>query len=160
MSSTELNEVGSAIAEALQSRYGNDFNVIICEDPTALPHTVAAALKLQEFFKHEVRFIDGYNKLQHGHKYVKALIKELREGDRIVIVGNSVSSYEFTKWTVESVRSVKNVRILGSFSILAQEKQPEEKPQKRKRRERHFKPGGSVITIEDINNFYYLRQHI
>lgn len=127
-----LNAIGRALSESLHDLYDKKgINVITCDDATIMPIVVSATLLFQESFHKEIRFIDARKKTE------KELQKNLKKGDKIVVISDRAASYKLFSRLRKLTESIKDASVLGHYTIIGSQ-------------------GGklALITLKDIEKYY------
>lgn len=115
---SQLMRLGEYYAQAIHSKYGDDFDVVFGPAYKGIPIGVATAIAFSKLYGKEIRYCSNRKEVKdHGDTGI-LLGSKLKDGDRVVVVEDVTTSGKSMEETIPIVREQANVEILGLMVSL------------------------------------------
>lgn len=135
----QLHRLGIFYAQAIEDRFGLDFDVVFGPAYKGIPLSVVTAMAISELFGKEVRYCSNRKEAKdHGDAGI-LLGAELHDGDRVVIVEDVTTSGKSIEETHPILTAAADVEVVGLMVSLNRQE---------------VGKGGSVSALEEVSQRY------
>ena len=115
----QLHRLGLYYAQAINDRFGLDFDVIFGPAYKGIPLSVITAMGISELYGKQVRYCSNRKEAQdHGADAGNLLGTELRDGDRVIIVEDVTTSGKSIEETHPILMAAADVEVKGLMVSL------------------------------------------
>lgn len=115
----QLHRLGLYYAQAINDRFGLDFDVIFGPAYKGIPLSVITAMGISELYGKQVRYCSNRKEAKdHGADAGNLLGTELRDGDRVIIVEDVTTSGKSIEETHPILMAAADVEIKGLMVSL------------------------------------------
>ena len=115
----QLRRLGQYYAEAINEKFGLDFDVLFGPAYKGIPLAVVTAMAYSELFGKEVRYCsDRKEEKDHGADKGSFLGSKLQDGDRVIMIEDVTTSGKSMEETVPKVKGAADVTIVGLMVSL------------------------------------------
>lgn len=110
---SQLRRLGCYYAEAIQDKYGFDFDVLFGPAYKGIPLSVAAAMAIDEKFGREIRYCSNRKEVKdHGDTGI-LLGSPLQDGDKVVIIEDVTTAGTSIQETLPILKAQGAVDVIG-----------------------------------------------
>lgn len=147
----QLKRLGEFYAEAINSAFGLDFDVLFGPAYKGIPLTVATSMAYYELYGKEIRYCSNRKEIKdHGDTGI-LLGSKLKDGDRVVMIEDVTSSGKSMEETVPIVRGQANVEIVGLIvSLNRNEKGKSDKTALKEISELYGFPTAAIVSMPEV----------
>ncbi|MBR5260227.1 MAG: orotate phosphoribosyltransferase [Eggerthellaceae bacterium] len=115
----QLHRLGLYYAQAINDRFGLDFDVIFGPAYKGIPLSVITAMGISELYGKQVRYCSNRKEAKdHGADAGNLLGTELRDGDRVIIVEDVTTSGKSIEETHPILMAAADVEVKGLMVSL------------------------------------------
>ncbi|MBQ9955545.1 MAG: orotate phosphoribosyltransferase [Eggerthellaceae bacterium] len=115
----QLHRLGLYYAQAINDRFGLDFDVVFGPAYKGIPLSVITAMGISELYGKQVRYCSNRKEAKdHGADAGNLLGTELRDGDRVIIVEDVTTSGKSIEETHPILMAAANVEVKGLMVSL------------------------------------------
>ncbi len=115
----QLHKLGLAYAQAINSAFGLDFDVVFGPAYKGIPLSVITCMALNELYGKEARYCADRKEVKdHGADKGQLLGAELHDGDRVVIVEDVTTSGKSIDETYPKLKAAADVEVVGLMVSL------------------------------------------
>lgn len=153
---SQLRRLGKYYAEAINSEFGTDFDVLFGPAYKGIPLTVAATMAISERFDKDIRYCSNRKEIKdHGDKGI-LLGSPIEDGDRIVIIEDVTTAGTSIEETLPIIKAQGNVEMVGMVvSVDRMERGQGEQSALKEIEERYGFPTTSIVTMADVVEHLY-----
>ena len=158
----QLRRLGQYYAEAVNSKFGLDFDVLFGPAYKGIPLAVVTAIAYHELYGKEVRYCsDRKEAKDHGADKGGFLGSKLKDGDRVVMIEDVTTSGKSMEETVPKVRGAADVTIVGLMVSLNRMEvgQGGKVSALDEIHEKYGFEGRAIVTMEEVTEYLYNREH-
>ena len=158
----QLRRLGQYYAEAVNSKFGLDFDVLFGPAYKGIPLAVVTAIAYHELYGKEVRYCsDRKEAKDHGADKGGFLGSKLKDGDRVVMIEDVTTSGKSMEETVPKVRGAADVTIVGLMVSLNRMEvgQGGKVSALDEIHEKYGFEGKAIVTMEEVTEYLYNREH-
>ena len=154
----QLRRLGGYYAQAIEAKFGTDFDVLFGPAYKGIPLSVAASMALNERYGADVRYCSNRKEIKdHGDKGI-LLGSPLADGDRVVIIEDVTTAGTSIQETMPILRSQANVQVLGLVvSVDRMERGQGEKSALSEIQEKYGMETTAIVTMADVVEHLYNR---
>lgn len=135
----QLHRLGIFYAQAIEDRFGLDFDVVFGPAYKGIPLSVVTAMAISELFGKEVRYCSNRKEAKdHGDAGI-LLGAQLHDGDRVVIVEDVTTSGKSIEETHPILTAAADVEVVGLMVSLNRQE---------------VGKGGSVSALDEVSQRY------
>ena len=158
----QLKRLGEFYAEAINSAFGLDFDVLFGPAYKGIPLAVVTAIAYHELYGKEVRYCsDRKEAKDHGADKGGFLGSKLKDGDRVVMIEDVTTSGKSMEETVPKVRGAADVTIVGLMVSLNRMEvgQGGKVSALDEIHEKYGFEGKAIVTMAEVTEYLYNREH-
>ena len=109
----QLRKLGQYYAEAIESKFGLDFDVLFGPAYKGIPLSVAATIAISEKYNKDIRYCSNRKEIKdHGDKGI-LLGSPMTDGDRVVIIEDVTTAGTSIEETLPIIKAQGNVNPIG-----------------------------------------------
>ncbi|HCI74023.1 MAG TPA: orotate phosphoribosyltransferase [Lachnospiraceae bacterium] len=109
----QLKKLGEYYAQAIQSRFGTDFDVLFGPAYKGIPLSVTASIALSSLYGASVRYCSNRKEVKdHGDKGI-LLGGPIQDGDRVVIIEDVTTAGTSIRETLPIIQAQADAKVLG-----------------------------------------------
>ena len=109
----QLKKLGEYYAEAIKSKYGTDFDILIGPAYKGIPLSVTATIALNDKFGADIGYCSNRKEIKdHGDKGI-LLGSPIMDGDKIVIIEDVTTAGTSINETLPIIKAQGNVDVVG-----------------------------------------------
>lgn len=153
----QLRRLGLFYAQAIEARFGLDFDVVFGPAYKGIPLSVCTTMAIDELFNKEVRYCANRKEVKdHGDTGV-LLGTELRDGDRVLIVEDVTTSGKSIEETYPILKAQANVEVVGLMVSLNREEVGKEgnTTALKEVSEKYGFPTDAIVTMSEVVDYLY-----
>ena len=154
----QLRRLGGYYAQAIEAKFGTDFDVLFGPAYKGIPLSVAASMALSERYGADVRYCSNRKEIKdHGDKGI-LLGSPLADGDRVVIIEDVTTAGTSIQETMPILKSQADVQVLGLVvSVDRMERGQGEKSALSEIREKYGMETTAIVTMAEVVEHLYNR---
>lgn len=156
----QLHRLGLYYAQAINNRFGLDFDVVFGPAYKGIPLAVVTAMALQELYGKEVRYCCNRKEVKdHGADAGNLLGSDLHDGDRVVMVEDVTTSGKSIDETYPLLKAAGQVEVAGLVVSLNRMEVGRDgvKTAQEEIEERYGFPVASIVTMAEVVECLYNR---
>lgn len=156
----QLHRLGLYYAQAINDRFGLDFDVVFGPAYKGIPLAVVTAMALQELYGKEVRYCCNRKEVKdHGADAGNLLGSDLHDGDRVVMVEDVTTSGKSIDETYPLLKAAGQVEVAGLVVSLNRMEVGRDgvKTAQEEIEERYGFPVASIVTMAEVVECLYNR---
>ncbi|WP_165060878.1 orotate phosphoribosyltransferase [Adlercreutzia sp. ZJ154] len=135
----QLHRLGLYYAQAINDRFGLDFDVVFGPAYKGIPLSVITAMAINELYGKQVRYCSNRKEIKdHGDTGV-LLGSNLKDGDRVLIVEDVTTSGKSIDETYPILKAAADVQVVGLMVSLNREE---------------IGKGGTISALEEVSETY------
>ena len=116
---SQLMRLGEYYAKAIHDTYGDDFDVLFGPAYKGIPISVVTAVAYSKLYGKEIRYCsDRKEEKDHGADKGSFLGSSLKDGDKVIMIEDVMTSGKSMEETVPKVKGAANVEIIGLMVSL------------------------------------------
>lgn len=156
----QLRRLGKYYAQAIQAKYGTDFDVLFGPAYKGIPLTVAASMALSEVYGADVRYCSNRKEVKdHGDKGI-LLGSPIANGDRIVIIEDVTTAGTSIGETMPILKAQGEVQVLGLVvSVDRMERGKGTRSALHEIRETYGMETTAIVTMAEVVEHLYNRPY-
>lgn len=153
---SQLRRLGEYYAEAINSEFGTDFDVLFGPAYKGIPLTVATTMAIAERFDEDIRYCSNRKEVKdHGDKGI-LLGSPIEDGDKVVIIEDVTTAGTSIEETLPIIKAQGNVEIIGMVvSVDRMERGQGDKSALKEIEEKYGFPTTSIVTMNDVVEHLY-----
>ena len=154
----QLRRLGGYYAQAIEAKFGTDFDVLFGPAYKGIPLSVAASMALSERYGADVRYCSNRKEIKdHGDKGI-LLGSPLADGDRVVIIEDVTTAGTSIQETMPILKSQADMQVLGLVvSVDRMERGQGEKSALSEIREKYGMETTAIVTMAEVVEHLYNR---
>ncbi len=156
----QLRKLGTYYANAIQDKFGLDFDVLFGPAYKGIPLSVAASMALSEEYDADIRYSSNRKEIKdHGEKGI-LLGSPMEDGDRVVIIEDVTTAGTSIEETMPILKAQGDVKILGLIvSVDRMEKGKGEISALQEIEEQYQIQTTAIVTMEEVVEHLYNRPY-
>lgn len=153
---SQLQRLGEYYAEAINSEFGMDFDVLFGPAYKGIPLTVATTMAIAERYDEDIKYCSNRKEVKdHGDKGI-LLGSPIEEGDRIVIIEDVTTAGTSIEETLPIIKAQGNVDMVGMVvSVDRMERGQGTKSALKEIEEKYGFKTTSIVTMEEVVEHLY-----
>ena len=153
---SQLKRLGEYYAEAINSEFGTDFDVLFGPAYKGIPLTVATTMSIAERYDEDIRYCSNRKEIKdHGDKGI-LLGGPINDGDRIVIIEDVTTAGTSIEETLPIIKAAGDVSVVGMVvSVDRMERGQGNKSALKEIEEKYGFPTTSIVTMADVVEHLY-----
>ena len=153
---SQLKRLGEYYAEAINSEFGTDFDVLFGPAYKGIPLTVATTMAIAERYDEDIRYCSNRKEIKdHGDKGI-LLGGPINDGDRIVIIEDVTTAGTSIEETLPIIKAAGDVSVVGMVvSVDRMERGQGNKSALKEIEEKYGFPTTSIVTMADVVEHLY-----
>lgn len=157
---SQLRKLGSYYAEAVNSKFGLDFDVLFGPAYKGIPLSVAASMGISEKFGKDVRYCSNRKEVKdHGDKGI-LLGSPICDGDRVIIIEDVTTAGTSVKETLPIIKAQGNVNPVGLVvSVDRMERGQGSKSALEEIEENYGLKTAAIVTMAEVVEHLYNREY-
>ncbi|MCD7841316.1 MAG: orotate phosphoribosyltransferase [Lachnospiraceae bacterium] len=109
----QLRRLGGYYAQAVEQKFGLDFDILFGPAYKGIPLSVAATMAISEKYDRDIRYCSNRKEVKdHGDKGI-LLGSPIKDGDRVVIIEDVTTAGTSIQETLPIIRAQGDVNVLG-----------------------------------------------
>ena len=155
----QLKKLGEYYAEAINNKYGTDFDILFGPAYKGIPLSVTTAIALNDKYGADIGYCSNRKEIKdHGDTGI-LLGSKIKDGDRVVIIEDVTTSGKSIQETFPIIQAQGDVTILGLMvSLNRMEKGLEtDKCALDEIREKYGFPANAIVSMADVVECLYNR---
>ena len=110
---SQLAKLGEYYAQAIEAKFGTDFDVLFGPAYKGIPLTTAAVIAIASKYGKDIRYCSNRKEVKdHGDKGI-LLGSPLKDGDQVVIIEDVTTAGTSIRETLPILQAQANVKVLG-----------------------------------------------
>ncbi len=156
----QLRRLGGYYAQAIQERFGTDFDVLFGPAYKGIPLAVSAAMEISEKFGKDIRYCSNRKEVKdHGDKGI-LLGSPLSDGDRVVMIEDVTTAGTSVQETLPILHAQADVTVLGLVvSVDRMERGTGEQSALQEIAETYGMKTASIVTMAEVIEHLYGREY-
>lgn len=157
---TQLMKLGQYYAEAINKKFGMDFDVLFGPAYKGIPLSVATAMAIAAKYGTDIRYCSNRKEIKdHGDKGI-LLGSPIADKDRIIIIEDVTTAGTSIQETLPIVKAQGNVDVLGLVvSVDRMEKGQGEKSALAEIEEKYGLKTTAIVTMKEVVEHLYNRPY-
>lgn len=157
---TQLRRLGGYYAQAINDRFGLDFDVLFGPAYKGIPLSVAASIAISEHYGKDIRYCSNRKEMKdHGDKGI-LLGSPIKDGDRVVIIEDVTTAGTSIQETLPIIRAQGNVTPIGlAVSVDRMERGQGEKSALTEIQENYGLLTTAIVTMAEVVEHLYNRPY-
>lgn len=153
---SQLKRLGEYYAEAINSEFGTDFDVLFGPAYKGIPLTVAATMAIAEMYDEDIKYCSNRKEVKdHGDKGI-LLGSPIADGDRIVIIEDVTTAGTSIEETLPIIEAQGNVEMVGMVvSVDRMERGRGSKSALKEIEEKYGFKTTAIVTMEEVIEHLY-----
>lgn len=153
---SQLKRLGEYYAEAINSEFGMDFDVLFGPAYKGIPLTVATAMAIAEMYDEDIRYCSNRKEVKdHGDKGI-LLGSPIEDGDRVVVIEDVTTAGTSIEETLPIIKAQGKVDMAGMVvSVDRMERGQGTKSALKEIEERYGFQTTSIVTMEEVVEHLY-----
>ena len=153
---SQLRRLGEYYAEAINSEFGTDFDVLFGPAYKGIPLTVATTMAISERFDEDIRYCSNRKEVKdHGDKGI-LLGSPIEDGDKVVIIEDVTTAGTSIEETLPIIKAQGNVEMVGMVvSVDRMERGQGNRSALKEIEEKYGFPTTSIVTMNDVVEHLY-----
>ncbi|MCC8136992.1 MAG: orotate phosphoribosyltransferase [Clostridiales bacterium] len=156
----QLRRLGGYYAQAIEQKFGLDFDILFGPAYKGIPLSVAAAMAISEKYDRDIRYCSNRKEVKdHGDKGI-LLGSPMKGGDRVVIIEDVTTAGTSIQETLPIIRAQGDVDVLGLVvSVDRMERGQGTKSALREIEETHGLKTTAIVTMAEVVEHLYGREY-
>ena len=156
----QLRRLGGYYAEAIQQKFGTDFDVLFGPAYKGIPLSVAAAIAISEKYGADIRYRSNRKEIKdHGDKGI-LLGSPISDGDRIVIIEDVTTAGTSIEETLPIIKAQGDVETLGLVvSVDRMERGQGKKSALHEIEEKYGLKTTAIVTMAEVVEHLYNKEN-
>lgn len=135
----QLHRLGLFYAQAIEQRFGLDFDIVFGPAYKGIPLSVVTAMAFEELYGKSVKYCSNRKEVKdHGDAGI-LLGSDLHDGDRVVMVEDVTTSGKSIEETYPILKNAADVQVVGLMVSLNREE---------------VGKGGSKCALDEVSELY------
>ncbi len=157
---TQLIRLGEFYADAIQSAFGFDFDVLFGPAYKGIPLSIATAMSISEFYDTDIRYCSNRKEIKdHGDKGI-LLGSPLYDGDKVLIIEDVTTAGTSIEETLPILKAQADITVTGMVvSVDRQERGSSDISALREIEEKYGFPTTSIVTMKEVVEDLYNRPY-
>ncbi|MCM1159069.1 MAG: orotate phosphoribosyltransferase [Bacteroidales bacterium] len=153
---SQLRRLGEYYAEAINSEFGTDFDVLFGPAYKGIPLTVATTMAIAERYDEDIKYCSNRKEVKdHGDKGI-LLGSPIADGDKVVIIEDVTTAGTSIEETLPIIKAQGDVELVGMVvSVDRMERGQGEKSALREIEEKYGFKTTSIVTMEEVVEHLY-----
>lgn len=153
---SQLQRLGEYYAEAINSEFGIDFDVLFGPAYKGIPLTVATTMAIAERYDEDIKYCSNRKEVKdHGDKGI-LLGSPIQDGDRVVIIEDVTTAGTSIEETLPIIKAQGNVEMVGMVvSVDRMERGQGTKSALKEIEEKYGFKTTSIVTMEEVVEHLY-----
>lgn len=157
---TQLRRLGGYYAQAINDRFGLDFDVLFGPAYKGIPLSVAASIAISEHYGKDIRYCSNRKEMKdHGDKGI-LLGSPIKDGDRVVIIEDVTTAGTSIQETLPIIKAQGDVKPIGLVvSVDRMERGQGEKSALTEIQENYGLLTTAIVTMAEVVEHLYDRPY-
>lgn len=153
---SQLKRLGEYYAEAVNSEFGMDFDVLFGPAYKGIPLTVAATVAIAEEYDEDIKYCSNRKEEKdHGDKGI-LLGSPLEDGDRVIIIEDVTTAGTSIEETLPIIRAQGDVKVVGMVvSVDRMERGQGKKSALKEIEEKYGFKTTAIVTMAEVVEHLY-----
>lgn len=153
---SQLRRLGEYYAEAINSEFGTDFDVLFGPAYKGIPLTVATTMAIAERYDEDIKYCSNRKEVKdHGDKGI-LLGSPIADGDKVVIIEDVTTAGTSIEETLPIIKAQGDVELVGMVvSVDRMERGQGEKSALREIEEKYGFKTTAIVTMEEVVEHLY-----
>ena len=156
----QLKKLGEYYAEAINNKYGTDFDILFGPAYKGIPLSVTTAIALNDKYGADIGYCSNRKEIKdHGDKGI-LLGSPIKDGDRVVIIEDVTTSGKSIEETFPIIMEQGKVEILGLMvSLNRMERGKGDKSALVEIKEKYGFDANAIVSMAEVVEFLYNRPY-
>ncbi|MCD7762653.1 MAG: orotate phosphoribosyltransferase [Lachnospiraceae bacterium] len=156
----QLRRLGGYYAQAVEQKFGLDFDILFGPAYKGIPLSVAATMAISEKYDRDIRYCSNRKEVKdHGDKGI-LLGSPIKDGDRVVIIEDVTTAGTSIQETLPIIRAQGDVNVLGLVvSVDRMERGQGTKSALREIEETYGLKTTAIVTMAEVVEHLYGREY-
>ncbi len=156
----QLRRLGGYYAQAVEQKFGLDFDILFGPAYKGIPLSVAATMAISEKYDKDIRYCSNRKEIKdHGDKGI-LLGSPIQDGDRVVIIEDVTTAGTSIQETLPIIRAQGNVDVLGLVvSVDRMERGQGTKSALQEIEETYGLKTTAIVTMAEVVEHLYGREY-
>lgn len=153
---SQLKRLGEYYAEAINSEFGMDFDVLFGPAYKGIPLTVAATMAIAEMYDEDIKYCSNRKEVKdHGDKGI-LLGSPIEDGDKVVIIEDVTTAGTSIEETLPIINAQGKVNMVGMVvSVDRMERGQGSKSALKEIEEKYGFKTTAIVTMEEVVEHLY-----
>lgn len=153
---SQLKRLGEYYAEAVNSEFGLDFDVLFGPAYKGIPLTVAATMAIADRYDEDIRYCSNRKEIKdHGDKGI-LLGSPIEDGDKVVIIEDVTTAGTSIEETLPIIKAQGNVNVVGMVvSVDRMERGQGTRSALKEIEEKYGFKTTAIVTMEEVVEHLY-----
>ena len=155
----QLKRLGDYYADAINTEFGLDFDVLFGPAYKGIPLSVATTIAYSELYGKDIRYCSNRKEVKdHGDTGI-LLGSQMKDGDRVVIIEDVTTSGKSIEETYPIIKAQGNVEVVGLMvSLNRMERGKGEKSALEEVQELYGFKANAIVTMADVVEHLYNKE--
>ncbi len=156
----QLRRLGGYYAQAVEQKFGLDFDILFGPAYKGIPLSVAATMAISEKYDKDIRYCSNRKEIKdHGDKGI-LLGSPIKDGDRVVIIEDVTTAGTSIQETLPIIRAQGDVNVLGLVvSVDRMERGQGTKSALQEIEETYGLKTTAIVTMAEVVEHLYGREY-
>ncbi|MCD7715187.1 MAG: orotate phosphoribosyltransferase [Lachnospiraceae bacterium] len=156
----QLRRLGGYYAQAVEQKFGLDFDILFGPAYKGIPLSVAATMAISEKYDRDIRYCSNRKEVKdHGDKGI-LLGSPIKDGDRVVIIEDVTTAGTSIQETLPIIRAQGDVNVLGLVvSVDRMERGQGTKSALQEIEETYGLKTTAIVTMAEVVEHLYGREY-
>ncbi|MCC8051953.1 MAG: orotate phosphoribosyltransferase [Clostridiales bacterium] len=156
----QLRRLGGYYAQAVEQKFGLDFDILFGPAYKGIPLSVAATMAISEKYDKDIRYCSNRKEIKdHGDKGI-LLGSPIQDGDRVVIIEDVTTAGTSIQETLPIIRAQGNIDVLGLVvSVDRMERGQGTKSALQEIEETYGLKTTAIVTMAEVVEHLYGREY-
>lgn len=157
---TQLRKLGAYYAEAINEKFGLDFDVLFGPAYKGIPLSVTTAVAISEKYDKDIKYCSNRKEIKdHGDKGI-LLGSPIADGDKVVIIEDVTTAGTSIEETLPIIKAQGNVDLLGLVvSVDRMERGKGEKSALAEIEEKYGLKTTAIVTMAEVVEHLYNKEY-
>lgn len=153
---SQLQRLGEYYAEAINSEFGMDFDVLFGPAYKGIPLTVSTTMAIAEMYDEDIKYCSNRKEVKdHGDKGI-LLGSPIEDGDKVVIIEDVTTAGTSIEETLPIIKAQGNVEMVGLVvSVDRMERGQGSKSALKEIEEKYGFKTTAIVTMEEVVEHLY-----
>lgn len=153
---SQLKRLGEYYAEAINSEFGTDFDILFGPAYKGIPLTVAATMAIAQMYDEDIKYCSNRKEVKdHGDKGI-LLGSPIEDGDRVVIIEDVTTAGTSIEETLPIIKAQGDVDVIGMVvSVDRMERGQGKKSALKEIEEKYGFKTASIVTMAEVVEHLY-----